>query len=207
MTGLTVSALWMELKSARTALSMFNMMDAEHKAYDLSRIDILIVEDNKHMQALVRDMMRALGVNSVRTADDGASALKVLIDFEPDIIVTDWKMHPLNGVELVQMIRTGSDSKNPYVPVIMLSAYTEYKRVKEAVDAGVNEFLAKPVSVTGLYNRIVSIIDRPRPFIRNKSYTGPDRRRHDTNSSNYEGKLRRETDGDVPSEQMMAAAD
>jgi len=184
---------------------MFNMIDSEHKAYDLSKIDVLVVEDNKHMQALLRDMMRALGLNTVRTADDGASALKVLLDYDPDIIVTDWKMDPLDGIELVQLIRTSSDSKNPYVPVIMLTAYTEYKRVKEAVDAGVNEFLAKPISVTALYNRIVSIIDRPRPFIREKSYTGPDRRRRSTN--NYEGALRRATDNDVPSEQMMAVAE
>jgi len=181
------------------------MMDGEHKSYDLSKIDALILEDNKHMQALLRDMMRALGVNAVRTADDGASALKVLIDFEPDIIVTDRKMHTLNGLELVQFIRTGNDSKNPYVPVIMLTAYTEYKRVKEAVDAGVNEFLAKPVSVTGLYSRLVSIIDRPRPFVHSTSFTGPDRRRRSADSSHYEGELRRETDGGTSSAEKMAA--
>lgn len=182
------------------------MMDGEHKAYDLSRVDVLIVEDNKHMQALLRDMMRALGVNTVRTADEGAAALKVLEDFEPDIILTDWHMHPLNGIELVQMIRTGSDSKNPYVPVIMLTAYTEYKRVKEAVDVGVNEFLAKPISVSALYNRVVSIIDRPRPFVREKSYTGPDRRRRSNNSSNYEGALRRAADAEPSIDDIKAAA-
>ena len=186
---------------------MFNMTDGDHKSYDLSGLSILIVEDNKHMQLLLRDMMRALGVHTVRTADDGAAALKTLVDFDPDIIITDWNMDPLNGVELVQMIRTGDDSKNPYVPVIMLTAYTEYKRVKEAVDVGVNEFLAKPVSVTGLYHRVVSIIDRPRQFVRHKSYTGPDRRRRGTPPSNYNGALRRESDGKASIGNIAAAAD
>jgi DNA-binding response OmpR family regulator len=59
----------------------------------------------------------------------------------------------------------------------MLSGYTEYRRVTEARDAGVNEFLAKPISAKALYQRFASIIDNPRPFIRTKHYFGPDRRR------------------------------
>ena len=59
----------------------------------------------------------------------------------------------------------------------MLSGFTEYRRVVEARDAGVNEFLAKPISAKALYQRFASIIDNPRPFIRTQDYFGPDRRR------------------------------
>jgi len=77
----------------------------------------------------------------------------------------------------VRLVRTGEDSPNPFVPVIMLTGHTETSRVVEARDAGVNEFLAKPISANGLYRRIRAIIENPRLYIKNKGYFGPDRRR------------------------------
>lgn len=86
-------------------------------------------------------------------------------------------MDVIEGPELVKMIRCGENSANPYIPVIMMSAFTERYRVIAARDAGVNEFLAKPVSPKSLYQRIVSIIEKPRPFIKTPTYFGPCRRR------------------------------
>ena len=93
------------------------------------------------------------------------------------MIIADWHMEPLDGLDFVRLVRTAKDSPNPYVPIIMLTGHTEYQRVCEARDAGVNEFLAKPISAKALYMRFASIIDNPRPFIRTKTYFGPDRRR------------------------------
>ena len=64
----------------------------------------------------------------------------------------------------------------------MLSARTESKYIQSAHDVGVNEFLAKPVSVKSLYQRILSIIDHPRKFLKTKNYFGPDRKRHDSSA-------------------------
>lgn len=64
-----------------------------------------------------------------------------------------------------------------YVPVIMLTGHAETERVPMSRDAGINHFLTKPVSVKALSDRIVSLIDHPRPFIRTQRYFGPDRRR------------------------------
>ncbi len=83
----------------------------------------------------------------------------------------------MDGLEFVRLLRTDTNSPNPFVPVIMLTAHTEAKRVVEARDAGVTEFLAKPISAHQLYSRIRAIIEHPRPFVRAKSYVGPDRRR------------------------------
>jgi DNA-binding NtrC family response regulator len=63
---------------------------------------------------------------------------------------------------------------NPYVPIIMLTGHSEKKRVIPARDAGVTEFLAKPISAKALYQRILNIVANPRPFIKSKSYFGPD---------------------------------
>jgi DNA-binding response OmpR family regulator len=71
----------------------------------------------------------------------------------------------------------------------MLTGHSEKKRVTDARDAGVTEFLAKPISAKGLYQRIVNVVANPRPFIKTKTYFGPDRRRNVT--SNYVGPDRR----------------
>ena len=77
------------------------------------------------------------------------------------------------------LFRSAADSTNPYVPIIMLTAYSEMNRIVEARDSGVNEFVVKPISVNTLFSRIQAVIEKPRPFIRNNNFFGPDRRRKD----------------------------
>ncbi len=173
--------------------------------YNLTRLNFLIVDDNKHMRALVKSILHALGVKSVLEAGDGADAFKELRHFPADVIVCDWSMSPLDGLDFVRMVRTGSDSPNPFVPIIMLTGHTEMHRVLEARDSGVHEFLAKPVSATKLYSRIRRIIENPRPFVRAGLYFGPDRRRQE--SLAYNGPERRKTDKgavDTPGGQTIA---
>lgn len=152
-------------------------MSDQNSRYVLDNINVLVLDDNRHMRSLVQSILHALGVKNVMEAGDAAQAFKELQHFNADVIIVDWHMEPLDGLDFVRLVRTAKDSANPYVPIIMLSGYTEYRRVTEARDAGVNEFLAKPISAKALYLRFASIIDNPRPFIRTKAYFGPDRRR------------------------------
>ena len=152
------------------------MSDANAR-YVLENVNVLVLDDNRHMRQLVESILHALGVKQVRQAGDAAQAFKELQHFTADVIIVDWHMEPLDGLDFVRLVRTAKDSPCPFVPIIMLSGYTEYRRVTEARDAGVNEFLAKPISAKALYTRFASIIDNPRPFIRTKQYFGPDRRR------------------------------
>ncbi len=145
--------------------------------YSLGNLKVLVLDDNRHMRSLVKTILFALGVTNVCEAENGPAAFKELQHFQADVIITDWHMEPLDGLDFTRMVRTAMDSANPYVPIIMLTGYTEYQRVCEARDAGVNEFLAKPISVKALYMRFASIIENPRAFIRTKTYFGPDRRR------------------------------
>jgi len=157
--------------------------------YNLERLNFLIVDDNRHMRALVTSILHALGVKNCVDASDGADAFKELRHFPADIIICDWNMDPLDGLDFTRLVRTGKDSPNPFVPIIMLTGHTEMNRVVEARDAGVHEFLAKPISAKGLYSRIRSILERPRPFVRAGLYFGPDRRR--SNNPAYRGPERR----------------
>jgi DNA-binding response OmpR family regulator len=87
------------------------------------------------------------------------------------------------------MIRQPGANANPYVPIIMLTGHSEKKRVVGSRDAGVTEFLAKPISAKALYERILNVVANPRPYIKSKTYFGPDRRRGV--NPNYVGAERR----------------
>ena len=145
--------------------------------YNLQQLNVLVVDDNRHMRFLVKTILHTFGIKSIVEAEDGSDALKSLNTFDADVIITDWMMEPLDGLDLTRMVRTGSDSKNPFVPVIMLTGHTEMARVGEARDAGVTEFLAKPISAVMVYQRLAQVIEKPRQFIKTRMYSGPDRRR------------------------------
>lgn len=157
--------------------------------YNIERLNILIVDDNLHMRFLVRMILKSLGVRDIMEAEDGDAAIRTLQNFDADIVICDWNMEPMDGIEFTKKIRTSDDSPNAYVPIIMLTGHTEISRVVTARDAGVNEFLAKPVSASKIYQRIKTILDHPRQYVRTPSYFGPDRRRRQ--DPDYHGEERR----------------
>jgi two-component system chemotaxis response regulator CheY len=156
---------------------------------DFNRLRFLIVDDNTHMRRILRTLLHGFGAREVYEAEDGASGLEAFTHFVPDIIITDWAMPIFDGLELTQMIRQPGANANPYVPIIMLTGHSEKKRVTSARDACVTEFMAKPISAKSLYQRVLNVVANPRPFIKTKTYFGPDRRRNVT--SNYVGPERR----------------
>ncbi|HZD26372.1 MAG TPA: response regulator [Alphaproteobacteria bacterium] len=158
-------------------------------AYDLEQLKVLVVEDNEYMRGLVRRLLYALGVRGIREVSNGEEAIAQLEHFTPDLVLTDWLMEPGDGLELTRYLRTSPDSPDAYVPVIMMTGYSAKPQVIQARDAGVTEFLAKPISVKTLCERIISVIETPRPFVRTKTFFGPCRRRHTW--SNYMGPERR----------------
>jgi CheY-like chemotaxis protein len=140
-------------------------------------LKILLVDDNQHMRLLLAEILRALGVRRIFEALDGAEALQTMRETEMDLIMTDLTMGPLDGIDFVNLLRNSPDSPAPFAPVIMITGHSTLRRVAEARDAGVNEFLAKPVTARGVIHRINLLIEHPRPFIRCATYFGPDRRR------------------------------
>jgi DNA-binding response OmpR family regulator len=107
-------------------------------------------------------------------------------------VIVDFNMFPLDGVEFTRLVRNSPDSANPYLPIIMMTGHSEKARVYEARDAGVTEFVVKPITAKAILDRIQAVIFRPRPYVKTDGYFGPDRRR--TDASNYKGPRRRSTD-------------
>ena len=156
---------------------------------DFNKLRFLVCDDNPHMRRILRTLLHSFGAREVYEAEDGATALEMYTHYVPDIVITDWAMPIFDGLELTQMIRQPGANANPYVPIIMLTGHSEKKRVISARDAGVTEFLAKPISAKSLYQRILNVVVNPRPFIKTKNYFGPDRRRNV--NPNYIGPERR----------------
>lgn len=160
--------------------------------YKFDQVRVLLVEDNQPMLELAKSLLETFGIGQVFTARDGEEGFKIFCKENPDIVVADWMMKPMDGITLARRIRNDAMSPNQFVPVILMTGFSERRRVFEARDAGITEFLVKPFNARDLYRRISQIIERPRKFVRSEDFFGPDRRRK--RASEYEGPLRRDTD-------------
>jgi CheY-like chemotaxis protein len=158
----------------------------------LESLRVLLVDDNQHMRAIVMTVLHGVGVGQVKEARDGSEALEMLRDFPADMAIVDFQMFPIDGVEFTRLVRNSSDSANPYLPIVMMTGHSEKSRVMEARDAGVTEFVAKPVTAKAVLDRINAVIFHPRPFIKSPDYFGPERRRRQ--DPTYPGPWRRSTD-------------
>jgi CheY-like chemotaxis protein len=156
---------------------------------DFAKLRVLVIEDNPNMRRLLRTLLTGLGCRDVMEAEDGAAGLELFHDNAPDIVVSDWVMPIMDGLEFTRAVRRPGSHANPYVPIIVLSGYSERSRVMQARDAGITEFIVKPVSPKSLYQRLVNVVANPRPFVETKTFFGPDRRR--TSAMNYQGLERR----------------
>ena len=161
-------------------------------AYDLSRLHVLVVDDNIHICRLVSDVLEAFDIARVDTAKEGVEGFWMFAGNKPDIVITDMDMPGGDGLELIRRIRQDEESPNPTVPIIMMSGYSERERVLAVRDIGVTEFLCKPFSVGMIYDRLIAVIARPRPFVRRSGYFGPDRRR---SINDFRGEERRSSEG------------
>lgn len=143
------------------------------------------------MRELVRTFPEGFGIKDVSTSSDAVEGLEQIKGNDRDLVITDRNMSPVSGLDFVQQIRTGGgDIPNRFVPIIMLTGYTEMKRVEQVRDAGINSFPAKSISAGALYKRLVTAVHNNRQYAQSGAgYFGPDRRspRH----TDYRGKERR----------------
>lgn len=171
----------------------------------LKEISFLIVEDQEFLRKLVRQVLDVFGAERITEAGSGEQAWKVFKETPTDVVLLDWKMPGLDGVELTKMIRKDPDSPNPYVPIIMMTAANRRRDVFTARDAGVTEYIVKPVSAKAIISRIEAAIERPRRFVKVGDYFGPDRRRQ---AKPFQGEDRRgvhETAAHAPEKEMAQA--
>lgn len=149
-------------------------MVAAVPAFD--KLRVVVIDDNEHMRILLHSMLTAFGIRTVVGASNGKSGFTIVQSVRPDFVVTDFAMHPVDGVELVKMIRSLPGPMS-YLPIIMCTGHGERHYIERARDSGITEFLSKPVTARDLYVRIMEVIERPRQFVKAPTFIGPDRRR------------------------------
>lgn len=170
-------------------------------AYNFQNVKVLVVEDNLPMSDMVQSLLYAFGIGEVFTAKNGEEGYKMYLRCRPDIIIADWMMKPVDGISFTEKVRGDSKSHSPFVPIILMTGFSEKKRVITARDSGVTEFLVKPFNAKDLYKRIAQVVERPRQFVKIDGFFGPDRRRR--TDDEYTGEKRRSTDAEVIASQQQ----
>ena len=157
---------------------------------DLKALRILVVDDNRHAVEIVKSILASVGAQDIVHATTAHGGFDVMQKEVFDLVILDQNLGKGDeGIQLVRRIRNDPASPTPYVSILMLTGYTEHRRVTAARDAGVTDFLSKPFTVAGLLKRIEAIIFQTRPFVRSTTYFGPDRRRR--SDPRYNGPERR----------------
>lgn len=156
-------------------------------------ITILVVDDMAPMIGLISSILKALGYGTIFSAQNGQEAFASFCEHNQDLIIADWNMTPINGLELTNLIRKSDQSPNQQAPIVMITSHSEKELVLKARDNGINEYIIKPFTADGLQKKIKTALENPRQFVTSSNFTGPDRRRRKDDNSKAITK-RRQTD-------------
>jgi len=140
-------------------------------------LNILIVDSNSYMRRITRMMLMNLGAKSVIEAPDGLEALEMIRTCDPDVMLLDWEMPVLDGMEVLRIVRSPGVFPRPNLPIIMLTGRGQRSQVVKALRAGAHEYLVKPTSPKALRDRLTSIVLKPRPMVRLGDFYVPQPRR------------------------------
>lgn len=116
---------------------------------------ILVVDDSMSARHLMTDSLKQLGYSGIETADNGATALKKVLAGKFDLIIADWNMPTMNGIELLRAIRGNPEISN--IKFLMVTSEAKEENVHTAIDAGINNYIVKPFSVGTLEEKIAHI--------------------------------------------------
>ncbi|MEN9465646.1 MAG: hypothetical protein RL217_1827 [Pseudomonadota bacterium] len=119
---------------------------------------ILIVDDFSTMRRIVKNLLRDLGFTNTQEADDGNTALPMLLNGDFDFLVTDWNMPGMSGIDLLKKVRADERLKN--LPVLMVTAEAKREQIVAAAQAGVNGYVVKPFTAAVLKEKIDKIFER-----------------------------------------------
>lgn len=155
------------------------------------RLSVLLVDDQPFFRATLAEILRALDVNQIHTAENGAMGIEAAKALDPDMIFADWNMPDMDGVAMTRAIRRGALRRRD-IPIVLITGRNRQSDILEARNAGVDEILIKPINVRGVQERLALAIGKPRPFVESLTYVGPCRRRRE--NPNYLGPRRRMSD-------------
>ena len=119
---------------------------------------ILVVDDFSTMRRIIKNLLKDLGFTNIQEADDGNTALPMLVQGDFDFVVTDWNMPGMQGIDLLRAIR--ADDKLKHLPVLMVTAEAKKEQIVAAAQAGVNGYVVKPFTAATLKEKLDKIFER-----------------------------------------------
>jgi len=120
------------------------------------KMPILIVDDYKTMLRIIRNLLKQLGFDNVEEATDGTAALQKLREGDFKLVISDWNMEPMTGIELLREVR--SDNALRKLPFIMVTAESKTENVVIAKEAGVSNYIVKPFNAATLKSKLVGVL-------------------------------------------------
>ena len=143
----------------------------------LSHIGVLLIEPDPFISHLIKNVLQSLGFTRILKVANSQDVLDVLAESTIELIISEWDIAPINGIELTKRIRHLDHPIHRRIPIIMTTGRAQFNDVSFARDAGVTEFIVKPISAKAVLERIQMAIEKPRDFIIAATYVGPERRR------------------------------
>jgi len=119
-------------------------------------MNVLVVDDYKSMIRIVRGLLNQLGFMNVDEAADGVTALRMIRDKSYGLVLSDWNMQPMTGLELLQQVR--ADTATRSVPFVMVTAEAKAENVVAARQAGVNNYVIKPFTLAVLKQKLTTVL-------------------------------------------------
>jgi two-component system chemotaxis response regulator CheY len=119
---------------------------------------ILVVDDFSTMRRIIKNLLKDLGFTNIQEADDGNTALPMLVQGDFDFVVTDWNMPGMQGIDLLRAIRASDKLK--HLPVLMVTAEAKKEQIVAAAQAGVNGYVVKPFTAATLKEKLEKIFQR-----------------------------------------------
>ena len=129
---------------------------------DVTRPQVLLVEDEPAQREVLAYNLEAEGFE-VRRAEDGEEAMLLVSEAAPDLVILDWMMPLMSGIEVCRQIRRRPESKN--LPIIMLTARGEQTDRVRGLDTGADDYVTKPFAPEELIARIQAVMRRARPAL------------------------------------------
>ncbi len=171
-------------------------------------VSLLIVEDNEGSCRLMVELLRGAGFVNISTARNAEDAIEAVGAIHPDLLLVDWNLPGMSGIDLVTAIRAAvvtPDARfpNPQLPIVMITGRQRASDVAAARNAGINEFVVKPFSTASILRALARALVRKPRFVAASAYAGPDRRKR--KASLFPGLLKRGDDVEAAAADRLSA--
>jgi len=131
-------------------------IERSEKGMAAKDLRVLIVDDYATMRRILKSLLEQLGIKNVEEANDGVGALHKLQSSKFDLVISDWNMEPMSGLQLLKECRSDQHLKS--IPFIMVTAESKTENVLVAKEAGVNNYIVKPFNAATLKSKIESVV-------------------------------------------------